>query len=553
MAAHHASTRARCALPRFHTIFPSLLRFQQPASAELPEESEKTGEACRWAARTDTRTTRVLRIVVALAVVIAAAMLLVVALASLKWRYVLDSPLMIYAGFLVAGGSVPYRDLFDMNMPGTYLVMAAMGRVFGWNDLGFRVFDLLCLASISISTFLWTRRFGNLSAFAAAVAFPLWYLNGGPIVSMQREYIALVPFAAMLAVATTDGPKPWLQVLVVGVLAGMTALIKPQFLLLSLPLLLFLLQPCTTSIDVRRRIAAFAAGAAIPIGLMFLYLLRTRSLASFLDMAVNYWPLYTHLDGRHAPISGLPRLLYMVRSTAAGLVTFYAPMAVIGLIVLERDENQRRYAWMMGGLLILAGLYPAVSGQFWGYHWIPFYYVALCAACLPARVVPSRELSIGGMAPALGAVFLLFLLSAMSLEQLSGPRKGTGGDPATADEISGFLRSRMNPGDTVQPLDWTGGAVHGMLMARAPLATRFIYDFHFYHHISSPYIHKLRSDFMGELVASNPRFIIQVLEHKPWPTGPDTTRDFPELQTFLDRHYAPAQQGATYRILQRSD
>ena len=532
---------------RQHAIITHLER--QP-----PEESEKRLKPDCWAARGDMRTTRLLRMVVALAVTIAAVILLAAASASLKWRYVHDSPLMIYAGFLVADGSVPYRDLFDMNMPGTYLVMAAMGRVFGWDDLAFRVFDLLCLASISVSTFLWTRRFGNLSALAAGVAFPLWYLNGGPILSMQREYIALVPFAGMLAVATADtGFKPWLQVLVVGILAGMTALIKPQFLLLSLPLLLFLLQPCTTSVDVRRRLVVFAAGAAIPIGAMFLYLLSTGSLGSFLDVAVNYWSLYAHLDGRHTPISGLPRLLYIVRSTAAGLVTFYAPMAVIGLIVLDGDQRQKRYAWMIGGLVILAGLYPAVSGQFWGYHWIPFYYVALSAACLPARLVPSRGLSIGGVAPTLGVIFLLFLLSAMSVEQLGGPRKGTGGNTATGDEISRFLRSRMNPGDTVQPLDWTGGAVHGMLMARAPLATRFMYDFHFYHHISSPYIQKLRGDFMDELVANNPRFIIQVLEDKPWPTGPDTTREFPELQTFLARRYAPAHKGATYRILQRLD
>jgi hypothetical protein len=58
---------------------------------------------------------------------------------------------------------------------------------------------------------------------------------------------------------------------------------------------------------------------------------------------------------------------------------------------------------------------------------------------------------------------------------------------------------------------------------------------------------------MRELVVKKPRFIIQVLEDKPWPSGPDTTREFPELKTFLEQHYAQAQDGATYRILQRID
>ena len=59
-----------------------------------------------------------------LPVTFAAVVFLVAASASLHWRYVHDSPSMIYAGFPVASGSVSYRDLFDMNIPGTYLVMA---------------------------------------------------------------------------------------------------------------------------------------------------------------------------------------------------------------------------------------------------------------------------------------------------------------------------------------------------------------------------------------------------------------------------------------------
>jgi hypothetical protein len=504
------------------------------------------------------RATNFLRIAVAFAVAVSAVVLIVAASESLRWRYMHDSPLMIYAGFLVAGGSVPYRDFFDMNVPGTYLVMTAMGRVFGWHDLGFRVFDLICLTSIAISTFLWTRPFGKLAALAASVAFPLWYLNEGPGSSLQREYIALVPFSGLLAIATGGARlKPWLQMSAVGLLAGMTFLVKPQFLVLSLPVLVFLLQPASTPVSVRHRLAAFAVGAAIPVGGMFLYLLSTGSLRPFLEIALNYWPLYTELNGQHMPISGVARLIYSVKSTGAGLVTFYAPMAVIGLMSLESDHPQRRYGWLMGGLVVTAGLYPALSGQFWWYHWIPFHYMALCAASLAARIVPIAAPSIRGVAPALCLILLLSALSSRSAQQVKTSWSEDDDKSAikngVPDEVSRFLRSNMNPGDTVQPLDWTGGAVHGMLMARAPLATRFMYDFHFYHHISSPYIHELRSDFMRELVAEKPRFVIQVLKDKPWPIGPDTTRDFPELTTFLEQHYATAREAPAYRILQRID
>ena len=44
-------------------------------------------------------------------------------ISSLQWRMVHDSPIMMYLTFLIDHEHyVPYRDFFDMNMPGTYLV-----------------------------------------------------------------------------------------------------------------------------------------------------------------------------------------------------------------------------------------------------------------------------------------------------------------------------------------------------------------------------------------------------------------------------------------------
>jgi len=472
---------------------------------------------------------------------------------------------MIYAGWMVVHGAIPYRDFFDMNMPGTYFIMAAMGRIFGWSDFGFRVFDLLCLASISISTLLWMRQFGNLPALAASVAFPLWYLACGPGMSVQREYLALVPFAVMLTVATADTRCGWFNPVLrnfsAGLLTGMAILIKPQFLLLSLPILIVLLQSPPTSVSMHRRAVAFIGGISIPLSVVFLYLLYAGGLRPFVDMAINYWPLYTHMSGGHEPISGLHRFLYIVGKTLEGLMTFHAPMAVVGLMVLSSDKTQHeRYGdVMIGSLIAAAAIYPALSGQFWGYHWIPFTYMALCAASLAARVVPVEGWNIAGIVPIIAVILMLLGLSAGVYHYLQWPWENNdnckdnlpkGGVP---DEVCRFLRTHLKAGDTVQPLDWTGGAIHGMLMAQAPLATRFMYDFHFYHHISNPYIGKLRREFINELVVKKPRFIIQVLKNKPWPTGRDTTREFPELQAFLEQHYTTVKQGTgtTYKILER--
>ena len=121
------------------------------------------------------------------------------------------------------------------------------------------------------------------------------------------------------------------------------------------------------------------------------------------------------------------------------------------------------------------------------------------------------------------------------------------------DEIADWLKSRLLPGDTVQPLDWTGGSIHAMLLAEAKLATRFIYDCHFYHHISSTYTQKLRESFIEQLHETTPRFIIEISTRKPWVSGIDTTREFPKLKDFLDDYYKIAFKGDGYLIYEQEN
>ena len=125
-----------------------------------------------------------------------------------------------------------------------------------------------------------------------------------------------------------------------------------------------------------------------------------------------------------------------------------------------------------------------------------------------------------------------------------GARQGEG----RVDEIAAFLNERLKPGEKVQPLDWTGGAIHAMLLAKAEIATSFLYDYHFYHDISSPLIQGFRKKFLGEMESSKPRFIIEIVTDKPWVTGPDTTFEFPQLRSFLKGNYFVARQGDGYLI-----
>ncbi|RQV99555.1 hypothetical protein EH221_00005 [bacterium] len=496
-------------------------------------------------------------ITLVIAIAIAVITLLVSAFASLKWRYLHDSTLMIYAGWLISQGAIPYLDFFDMNMPGIYYLMMVVGLFFGWTDIVYRALDLSCLVLISVLTFMWMRQFGKLPAISAAIMFHLWYLHGGPYVSLQREYVALVPFTGMLVlIFRMDESTKLKQLFFAGLLGGITVLIKPLFLLFGIATLIILFRSKNNPSIAKYRTGFYTTGFVLPLGIMFVYLVSTGGLTPFIEIAINYWPLYTNLTGlNHEPISGFPRLIYILKSSREALLTFYTSTAIIGLMVLNCDKTHKTYAWILGLLLIIGAIYPALSAQFWGYHLIPFTYLTFCSSSLTIRVIDPTKWKQGFMAPFVMFILLLVSLASLTAEQvLSGWKDNGGENPpkyGVPDEIHQFLKSELNPGDLVQPLDWTGGAIHAMLMAKAPLATRFIYDFHFYHHINNPYIKKLRNEFIVELAASEPRFIIQILHNKPWPTGPNTTRDFPELTTYLSQHYTAVRQRPLYNILER--
>ena len=60
---------------------------------------------------------------------------------SRGWPLIHDAPLMHYVAWRIGRGAVPYRDLFDMNFPGVYLLHMLALRLFGAGCLGVQMFS----------------------------------------------------------------------------------------------------------------------------------------------------------------------------------------------------------------------------------------------------------------------------------------------------------------------------------------------------------------------------------------------------------------------------
>src|SRR5512136_1101121 len=114
----------------------------------------------------------ILRVLQKLAFVAFAVLLLAKAFSSLDWRLEHDTPILYYSAFLMDRyDQVPYSDIFEMNMPGTFAFYFAVGRLFGYGDAAFRIVDLALLTALLAMGFLFMRRFGRWAALWGVVLF----------------------------------------------------------------------------------------------------------------------------------------------------------------------------------------------------------------------------------------------------------------------------------------------------------------------------------------------------------------------------------------------
>ncbi len=179
------------------------------------------------------------------------------------------------------------------------------------------------------------------------------------------------------------------------------------------------------------------------------------------------------------------------------------------------------------------------------------YWLVVCASLAAAAPGGVRRPLLGWAA--VGCFALLVLLKFPPKRTFSATFEDAAVRPVTAEQIGNFLNERLLPGDRVQPMDWTKGAVvHGLLLAEAEVATSSIYDFHFYHHVSSDYIRALRLRFLRELDASNARFVVRG-KMGPRPSGVDTSRRWPGLEQLLAEKYRKVINTRVFAILERRD
>ena len=161
---------------------------------------------------------------------LAAALLIDRLAVSLTWPLIRDAPLLHYVAWLMQHGAVPYRDVFDYQMPGSYLLHWSVLTALGPSDWAWRVFDLGWLAATAVLVFAFCRRMTDAaSAAAAALTMALYHLGAGSFNAGERDYLMCLPLlAGAYGVARAHERGAWAAPLLWGGAAlGAAVMIKP--------------------------------------------------------------------------------------------------------------------------------------------------------------------------------------------------------------------------------------------------------------------------------------------------------------------------------------
>jgi hypothetical protein len=320
---------------------------------------------------------------------------------SWRWPLLGDASLIHYIGWLIERGWAPYREIGDMNMPGSYLIELAAMHLFGMGDVAWRLFDFTLMGAASASFFVITlstnsvRRDGWLAGLYAACLFILVHGRDGLAEGGQRDLtmaVCLIVATAFLFVAIRRD-WPWAAA-AFGLFSGAALTIKPTAILLSLAQLLLAADLLRRSLNARQpghAVRSVFARLVAPATLAWLvaptislgFLLKEQALAAFLAGFHGIVPYYASLG--HRPLSFI--LLHSLSPLMLPVLLWIAILALDGMRFRPSRNGEAEWtrAWERTALLagVLFGLINCVVQA----RALPYYRYPLLIFLLPLMAV----------------------------------------------------------------------------------------------------------------------------------------------------------------------
>jgi hypothetical protein len=287
-----------------------------------------------------------------------------------------DQAIFLVAGKAIRSGAILYRDFWDVKPPGIYGVFTLAGILFGFNEIGMHLFDLLWMLGLACGLRLtlataFTRPW--IAQILPWMAVGSYFALLSPPQQMQVESLVGLPlyFAAWFNIQAALQPERksrWL--LLSGIMGGIVLLFK----LIYLPILVAFWLIYLLHIIIRQHQKPLPAlwqtawplflGVMLPIGPVILYWLATGSLNE---------AIYTMIQHPPKMVQQLPKktIKQLMQSTFWAVRKFFPLMVLSGFAIrysIRRLNllNMQMLAWLgLGCAMILAQ-----TQSWWNYHFM---------------------------------------------------------------------------------------------------------------------------------------------------------------------------------------
>lgn len=461
------------------------------------------------------------------------------------WKQVNDPAQLHYLCFLMDHGMAPYRDLFEINMPGIYLVNWSVMHSLGAGSAAWRLFDfsLMAIAAWAMIAIAWP--YDWLAGVFGATLFILFHGRDGAGQEGQRDFIIAVLLLCAYAFLFEcfRSRRKW-PMFAFGLCAGMAGTIKPTPLPFALVLLVLVaIQWKQAGEPVGKPVLYALLGFVAPLAIVCAFLFSKHALGSFWYLLRVELPFYETL-GR-VPVSTL--LTLMATSSIKTLA-----LIAMTIAVMKRDW----WNWE-GKLLVLGILFGFASyfgqGKAFPYHRYPMMAFLLLWAGL--QIIPAlRAQRMVRMFAIAGVSFAMIVAALYVREAVHKVWDPEFSDSLTAD--LNHLGGRRLSGH-VQCIDMPADCDSALYRMRLVQSTGLFYDYLIFGSAQQQVIRDLRRRFWWQFQSNTPQVVVVGTGLFPYGRGYAKLASWPLFEQVLadeyllydDRSFPPAESGAkAYRI-----
>lgn len=497
---------------------------------------------------------------------------------SIHWPWTNDSQVFHYAVFLMGRGLAPYRQIVDINLPGSYLSEWIGMHLAASTDLSYRLYDLLLLLAFTAASIVIAKPYHWFAGLFAGVMFALIHGSEGAWMLGERDLVmaVLLLWGYAFAFLAVRRRQPW-WFLGAAILVALAATLKPFAVLYALALFPVAFQQFRRATNyglpgTRRTVLAITAGFALVGVATLAFLLWRNSLPSFLHRSLALAAFYNglHRTGlaymlHHSTPRGLyfliPPALYLAwrnRSWQDGQVLSLQIAILLGLasyFLQNRGFIYHRYPWTAFALLWIA-LEAALALRPWkatrtARRAFPTESASMPLRGTPARGTPARAVPARGTFDRIdrttaAAIFLAgsLLIAPFYLSRVFTIPHGNQFALSIVDDMHHLAAAHPNlPLDGhVQCLDGIVGCYSALYRLGLEQSTGVMGDQLLFQTTVSPIVTQYRNSFFADITAAPPQVFI---ETNYWYGGPqrfEKTATWPAFDTWLHAHYTLYQQ-----------